>query len=221
MNAEPLSVADEEHQESVLVVSRDLLDAACPHTFSRETARVESAVLANSRFISRNVAEHDFQYKQVIPYVVIRHEGSYLLIQRTANQTEARLHNMYSLGIGGHVNSRDTSQKGCNAITRGMRRELEEEIRVGAEESCTLIGVINDDSTEVARLHLGFVYLLIAASPQYAILEEGHYTAAWKLPEEIAPYYNAMESWAQIVHDFVLFSELPDRAQRWIPPLND
>ena len=215
MKAGSVYVADEKRQEAVLVVPRDLLDAVCPQTFCRETARVESAVLANRRFISRDVAEHDFQCKQVIPYVVIRHQERYLLIQRTTNQTETRLHNMYSLGIGGHVNSHDASEEGCNAIIVGMRRELDEEIRVDAEQSCTLIGVINDDSTEVARLHLGFVYLLTTTSPRYTVMEQGHYTATWKLPDEITRYYSDMESWAQIVHDYMLFSGAPERAQRW------
>jgi predicted NUDIX family phosphoesterase len=215
MKAESVYVADEKGQEAVLVVPRDLLDSVCPQTFCRETARVESAVLANPRFISRDVAEHDFEYKQVIPYVVIRHQERYLLIQRTTEQTETRLHNMYSLGIGGHVNSHDASEESCNAIISGMRRELDEEIRVDAEESCTLIGVVNDDSTEVARLHLGFVYLLTTTSPRYTVVEQDHYTATWKLPDEITHYYNEMESWAQIVHDYVLFSGSPDRAQRW------
>jgi predicted NUDIX family phosphoesterase len=215
MEAGSVYVADERGQEAVLVVPRDLLDSVCPQTFCRDAARVESTVLANRRFISRDVAEHDFRYKQVIPYVVIRCGGCYLLIQRTTQQTESRLHNMYSLGIGGHVNSNDALNESSSAIISGMRRELDEEIRVDAEESCKLIGVVNDDSTEVARLHLGFVYLLTTISPGYTVVEQGHYTAAWKLPDEIAPYYNNMESWAQIVHDYVLFSGSPDRVHRW------
>jgi predicted NUDIX family phosphoesterase len=201
--------------ERVLVVPRNVLDTACPHTFNEETARAKVAILQNCSFLERDIAEHDFQRKQVIPYVVIQCQGHYLLIQRTAKQTETRLHHLYSLGVGGHVNCDDLEDKGGDIITSGMRREFSEEIQLETSGPCRLVGVINDDSTEVARLHVGFVYLLTTTSRQYTILEQGKYTASWKLPNEISNYYDQMESWAQIVHDYMLFSEEKRHAQKW------
>jgi predicted NUDIX family phosphoesterase len=204
-----------ECQEAVLVVPREILDAVCPQTFCRESAQIKSAILNNCSFIDRDIVEQDGRYKQVIPYVVIQHQNRYLLIQRTPKQTEARLHNLFSLGIGGHVNDDDSSGKSCDIITSGMQREFDEEIRLEAGGPCKLIGVINDDSTEVARFHVGFVHLLIATSPRFTILEQGKYTAAWKSPDEISNYYDQMESWAQIIHDYILFPAATDRAQKW------
>src|ERR1700735_2327356 len=96
-----------ELQESVLVVPRGVIDPLCHGVFTPEVAPVEKAVLANCRFLERNIAETDYQFKQVIPYVVVRHEDRCLLIWRTNKQTEARLHNLYSLGVGGHINNTD------------------------------------------------------------------------------------------------------------------
>ncbi len=209
-------MANEELQESVLVVPRNVVDQLCPQTYCSEGQQVKAAVLANHRFLERTVAEHDFQHKQAIPYVVIRHDDRYLLMRRTSRQTESRLHHKYSLGIGGHVNPTDlTSGKGEDVISAGMRRELEEEILVESVESCELVGVINDDSTEVARVHMGLVYLLKAASPRYTIVEHDKYTAMWCTPAQLAGYYDLMESWAQIVHDFVVHAGAPDRVKRW------
>jgi predicted NUDIX family phosphoesterase len=208
-------MANKELQESVLVVSREVVERLCPRTFSREGERVAAAVLANGRFVARTVAEHDFGCKQVIPYVVIGHRHRYLLMRRTKRQTESRLHDKYSLGVGGHINQGDAASGNHNVLVSGLRRELAEEIQVEAEQSCALVGIINDDSTEVARVHLGFVFLLTTASPRYTIVEPENFTAAWKSPEEITPYYGQMESWAQIVHDYVLFAGAAERTQKW------
>ena len=206
---------NKELKECVLVVPRGVIDPFCRQVFTRQTEPVRAAVLANSRFLERTIAEHDFSHKQIIPYVVVRHRDQYLLTRRTARQTEARLHDKYSLGVGGHINDSDVSNDTGAIILAGMRRELEEEIRLESEQSCTLVGVINDDSTEVARVHLGFVFLLTTASPNYTIVEHDKYTAMWKTPAECAPYYPQMESWAQIAHDYVLFDGAADRVKQW------
>ena len=208
-------MADNELQESVLVLSREAVDKLCPRTFSMDGQGVAAAVLANCRFLERTVAEHDFSCKQVIPYVVIRHGERYLLMRRTQRQTESRLHDKYSLGVGGHINKGDLSPEKDNVILAGMRRELAEEVRVGAERSCELIGAINDDSTEVARVHLGLVFLLRTFSARYTIVEQDRHTAAWKSVSELAQYYNQMETWAQIVHDYVVLSGAAERARKW------
>jgi predicted NUDIX family phosphoesterase len=208
-------MANDELQESVLVLSREAVDQLCPRTFSRDGQSVAAAVLARCRFLERTVAEHDFGCKQVIPYVVIRHEDRHLLMRRTRRQTESRLHDKYSLGVGGHINKDDLSPVKDNVILAGMRRELAEEIRVEAERSCQLIGTINDDSTEVARVHLGLVFLLTTDSARYTIVEQDKYTAAWKSVSELAEYYDEMETWAQIVYDYVVLSGAAERERKW------
>jgi predicted NUDIX family phosphoesterase len=193
-----------ELQESVLVVPRAIIDPFCKTAFTPDPAPVEKAVLANCRFLRRTQAEKDYNFKQVIPYVVVRHENQYLLIWRTSKQTEARLHNLYSLGVGGHINDTDIPSAANNIILTGMRRELTEEITVEGEQSCKIVGIINDDSTDVSRVHMGFVFVLRTASAHYTIMEPEKYTAAWKTAAELAAHYNKMETWAQIVYDHIV-----------------
>lgn len=196
---------NKEHQESVLVIPRTVIDPLCPPTgFCRDFERLQPAILANCHFLDRRAAEHDFHYKQVIPYVVIRHHERFLLLRRTNEQAETRLHNMYSLGVGGHINSVDALICPTDLITAGMRRELSEEIQIEGEESCAVIGVINDDSTEVARLHLGIIYLLTTGSPGFTVMEPDKHVAEWKSLAELSRHYEQMESWSQILHDRVL-----------------
>jgi predicted NUDIX family phosphoesterase len=208
-------VANDELQESVLVLPRQTVDQLCPRTFSRDGQGLAAAALAECRFLERTVAEHDFGWKQVIPYVLIRHGERHLLMRRTRRQTERRLHNKYSLGVGGHINQADRDRAGDNVILAGMRRELDEEIRVEGEQSCQLVGAINDDSTEVARVHVGLVFLLATASDRYTIVEEDKYTAAWRTVGELEEFYDQMETWAQITYDFVVRSGAADRERKW------
>jgi predicted NUDIX family phosphoesterase len=208
------AVVPMEDSESGFVIPRKVLDSMCPETFSLLNQEHIPRLVANSLFLEREGAERNFEYKQIIPYIVIRHENRYLLIQRTKGQSESRLHNMYSLGIGGHVNPCDAASGDKGIIEAGMRRELSEEIALQAEESCQPVGIINDDSTEVARVHTGLVYLLTTASSSYEILESGKYTAEWMSVEEMRPYYDRMESWAQIVFDF-LISTNPENRKHW------
>ncbi len=209
-------MANDELQESVLVLSREAVDKVCPRTFSRDGQGVAAAALAHGRFLERTVAEHDFSCKQVIPYVVIRHEDRYLLMRRTKRQTESRLHDKYSLGVGGHINKeRSAGPPRTMSSWPACAGSWPRRYGSRAEQSCELIGTINDDSTEVARVHLGLVFLLRTASARYTIVEQDRYTAAWKSASELAQYYDQMETWAQIVHDYVVLSGAAERTRKW------
>jgi predicted NUDIX family phosphoesterase len=211
-------MASQELLERVLVVPRSTIDPFCPAAFGRETEQVRAAALKHCHFLERTIAEQDFSHKQIIPYILIQHGNKYLLIRRTRKQTESRLHDKYSLGIGGHINDEDVGGQSGDIIEAGLRRELEEEIQLEDEQSCRLVGVINDDSTEVSRVHMGLVHVLNTSSPAFTIAEKDKYTADWKTPEEMLEHYDHMESWAQIVFDCVICTHLPDRAKKWETP---
>ena len=57
--------------------------------------------MADHYFLPRSRAEYDASVKQIIPYVVIRRGEEYFLLRRLKKQTEARLHDKLSLGVGG------------------------------------------------------------------------------------------------------------------------
>lgn len=193
-----------ELQEKVLVVPSPIINSLCPKPFSRNTDGVIDAAIKNGQFLARKIAETDFDFKQIIPYVIVRHENRYVLMRRTTKQTEARLHDKYSIGVGGHINDQDMSKGIENIIHQGMRREIEEEIHIKSEQSCELVGVINDNSSEVSRVHMGLVYILTAGTPEFTIVEHDKYTANWATVEAMAAYYDKMESWTQIVYDNLL-----------------
>ena len=75
----------------------------------------------------------------------IPHDDSYLLTRRLRRSSEKRLHHLYSLGIGGHVNPGDGERD--DPVVGGLRREWAEEIRCPWPARASLVALLNDDSS--------------------------------------------------------------------------
>jgi len=191
--------------EQVMVVERErLAPFLIEYGFVRERLdEALDAILDGHFFLDRPTAEVSPQYKQIIPYVVIRHDGSYFLLQRTQKQTEARLHHKLSLGIGGHINP-DTPPNLLDGLIQGLMKELEEEVHVAGDYDLTFVGILNDDTTEVGSVHLGAVYVLDAHDPNVTVRETEKMTGRWAALSELPELRERMETWSQIVYDSVL-----------------
>jgi predicted NUDIX family phosphoesterase len=161
----------------------------------RDHARpILDLISAKHFFIERTIAELSPAYRQIIPYVVIRNDNHHFVLKRTPKQTEARLHHKLSLGIGGHINP-------GQSLLEGLQRELDEEVRIATTYDMDFIGIINDDSTDVGRVHLGAAYLLDVASKEVTVKETEKMTSEWMSPTAMREARAAMESWSQIVYD--------------------
>jgi predicted NUDIX family phosphoesterase len=115
----------------------------------------------NNFFVPRSAAEEDPSLKQIIPYAVFRHGGRILHYTRGAKSGEKRLVAKSSIGIGGHVNDTDECQHFDQATYHNaVRREIGEELRLGGGFSERAVALINDDSSEVGRVHLGIVHIV-------------------------------------------------------------
>ncbi len=190
--------------ESVLIVQNSLLQATikdrsgCLITDRKE--QIFEKILNNQMFMPRNDAEYNFEHKQVIPYVVIRSKKNFLLLKRLNRQTEKRLHNKYSLGIGGHINPEPVADH-SNIIVNGLYRELNEEVLVGEIDALNFVGIINDESNSVSRVHLGLLYILDLLTQDCRVLETEKMTAQWVSGSDLKEYYPMMETWSRIVMD--------------------
>ena len=189
--------------EQVMVVERERL---APFLIEYGLVRDDldealDVILDGHFFLDRPTAEVSPQYKQIIPYVVIRHAGSFFLLQRTQKQTEARLHHKLSLGIGGHINP-DTPE-----LLDGLHKELEEEVHVAGDYDLTFVGILNDDTTEVGSVHLGAVYLLDSHDANVTVRETEKMTGRWAAIAELANLRGQMETWSQIVYDSLIGAE--------------
>jgi predicted NUDIX family phosphoesterase len=187
--------------EHVLCVRRDELfpDGAGYGFISDGLERCQRVIREQSFFMPRAEVEEDATYQQIIPYVVFRHGDRYFLTRRLRASTEKRLRQLYSLGVGGHINPGDLEHG--DPIMDGLRREFEEEVEYAGEIEATLLGLINDDSSPVSRVHLGLAFLVEGSSPEISIKETDKLAGELLTLEEMRIYYLAMESWSQITYD--------------------
>lgn len=115
----------------------------------------------NIRFLSREDCETNPDYKQIIPYAIVSHGGKIACYLRSGSET--RLHDKYSVGVGGHVEMQDYVPFDLKTtVKNALYRELCEEFADfdSGIESLHFLGVINEEITEVGHTHLGFVYLI-------------------------------------------------------------
>lgn len=193
--------------ELVLVVPRQALmgDPGWHGVRTEELDGFEELVARFGRFVERSSAEADRSLKQVIPYLVLRDGERYFLMRRTRTGGDARLHERYSLGIGGHLNPGDRGLAG------GLRREWAEEIEAAFVPEFELVGLLNDDTTEVGSVHLGAVYVADAAGRPVEIRETDKLSGAFATPAEVAAVVDRMETWSALVLE-ILESTTPAAA---------
>jgi predicted NUDIX family phosphoesterase len=168
--------------------------------------RVETA----GSFVDRASAEVDVTMKQIIPYLVLRDGDRIFLMKRTRAGGDARLHDRYSVGIGGHLNPGDRTPLG------GLEREWLEEIEAGFVPDFEFLGLLNDDTVDVGLHHLGLVYVADAAGRPAAIRETHKLSGSFEPVEIVRAAYHRMETWSQLVLDALLGPE-STRPNRQVP----
>jgi predicted NUDIX family phosphoesterase len=190
--------------EHVLVVRRDdIFPDGAWHGFVGEgLERCQRVIREQSFFMPRAEVEEDPSYQQIIPYVVFRHRDRYFLTRRLKASSEKRLRQQYSLGVGGHINPGDL--EAGDPISDGLKREWEEEVDYRGKFDATLLGLINDDSSPVSKVHLAVVFLVDGDSPEIAIKETEKLSGELLTLDEMRIYYLGMESWSQIVYDHLV-----------------
>lgn len=194
--------------ERVLVVPGSALDRLGRFQgFSGEVDRYLLGLLTPelARFRARSEVEDDPGYKQIIPYVVLRGGGAVFCYTRGTSQGESRLHRLRSLGVGGHVAEADAEGRATlEAYEMAMRRELEEEVEVGGPGRMARVGLINDDSTPVGRVHLGVVHLFELERPAVVPRESGLADAEFVGLDRLPDLRGQFETWSQICIDSFL-----------------
>ena len=173
----------------------------------RENSEVLKKIVQNGQFLKRSELEEDPSFKQIIPYAIISYKDSYYLFRRTSGQTEKRLHNKFSLGVGGHMNPDDSMESKEQYLIDELKRELFEEVKLlngCLIEDIEFIGFINDDTIPVGRVHIGLLYNIHVSNKEVYINETDKMTADWIDRSNLAEFYGGMETWTKIAFDFYI-----------------
>lgn len=153
----------------------------------------------NKEFMWRSEMELDPSYKQIIPYIVFKFEKQIFLMQRKSTASESRLKNKYSLGIGGHIRQEDITS---DDIFEWAKREFIEEVNYDGKISIKPLGLVNDETSAVGQVHLGFVIMLEGDNAAISVKSELKHGQLLTM-QECEKYYENMETWSQLVFDYL------------------
>jgi predicted NUDIX family phosphoesterase len=183
----------------------------------KDNSEVLKRIVQNGQFLKRCELEVDPSFKQIIPYAIIsnkepersgvRQSQSFYLFRRTSRQTEKRLHNKFSLGVGGHMNPTDSMESKEQFLIDELKRELFEEVKLlngCLIEDIEFIGFINDDTIPVGSVHIGLLYDIHVSNKEVSINETDKMTADWIDKSKLAEFYGGMETWTKITFDFYI-----------------
>lgn len=153
-------------------------------------------IINEHEFIDRPAAEEDPSYKQIIPYVVLKQKGRVFSTRRLNKGGESRLHGKLSIGIGGHINPVDETDR-RSVLMKGLERELEEEVYIQRREDLVPQGFINDDGNGVGAVHLGLCFSM-EVEGEVSVKETEKLSGSWLSLQELRSEYDNMETWSQI-----------------------
>lgn len=190
----------------MLVVPRPLFDAIGTfqgiRTHSLQKAIDRLLDPENHFFMDREEAEADPTHKQLIPYCLIRCGSSILNYTRGKSGGEDRLHAKLSVGVGGHINPVDTGngRTGKDAYFAAVERELQEELQFDTTHTNRIAALLNDDSNEVGRVHLGIVHVIDLENTRVHAREDALANLCFsELAELQGPLLPNLETWSQHV----------------------
>lgn len=165
-------------------------------------AELRDLIRRRGAYLPRAAMEQDPAWKQVIPYPVLRDGEDWFLMRRTRAGSDPRLHERYSIGVGGHVNPEDGGLDGD--LEPALRREWHEELVVDFVPTFRFVGLLNDDSTPVGAVHLGLVYEGDAAGRPVAIRETDKLSGAFVPTVDVSAVAERLETWSLLAFEFII-----------------
>lgn len=198
----PVTLSPEKWNEEIVVIRRDTLfknEPAWQGIKKVDNEFYSNLIVQNKEIVLRGLAENDITYKQIIPYVVFKYNDTYFLMQRSAANSDMRLASKYTLGIGGHLLKNDITSS--NLVEWG-NREFHEEVKYNGNIAYKIIGILNDDSNDVGKVHIGIVICATGDNEDITIRSELALGTLVNL-ETCLAHYNRLETWSQHVVTFL------------------
>lgn len=201
--------------EIILVTKRDTLFDAEKLAFQgtlddkEHVGMVMKNLDNNLDIMRRGDAEENKDYKQPIPYAVIKQGDKYFGYTRLSGGGESRLHGTISLGVGGHMNEIEGLNSFSELLLENLMREVNEELLLTPKDeddvvnvSASIIGLINDDSNDVGSVHLGILaFINLDEHVTVEVNEVEQLEGKWYTLEELVSKYDKLENWSKLVVD--------------------
>lgn len=156
-------------------------------------------------FVCRGIAEEDRLKKQIIPYILLQTADGDMTAAYNRQGSEKRLHDLWSIGIGGHINPEDTTMEADSfesILKNGMQRELDEELaRRVTGDPIEFIGIISEDITPVGSVHMGAVFLIRTQAPEGYLPGDELHSFTWHATQKLSQL--DLELWSELALELI------------------
>lgn len=146
--------------ERIMVVPRELmLPGGVRHYMAVpiDEGDLQESIYQHAQPLMRSEAEVDETFSQVIPYVMLEYGDAVIGARRLRGGSDARLHDSYLAGFGGHVRWQDDVEP-HRLVERSVRHELNEELGLSINMQVPpFTHLIVDDTNPVGRVHVGLL----------------------------------------------------------------
>ncbi len=168
-------------------------------------AFIKACTASGFDFINRQEAEKNPSLKQVIPYIVLQTKDLAHTAIYNRQGSETRLHDLWSLGIGGHINPLDQANSKASfkdILLSGMNRELDEElVKRPSLDQAEFSGIISEDITDVGSVHLGAVFRILTQTPESYLPGPELFRFQWVKTKKLNQFN--VELWSQLTLELI------------------
>lgn len=186
----------------ILVVKTSLLfpDGIWEGFREQKNDDVLELIDSHKEFIERADAEEDDSYQQIIPQIILKVGNKIFLHKIPKTGSEGRLHDMWPIFLGGHVDDTDAG------IWDAAIREFEEEINyLGKIIKKEFLGIVKRHDVPVNKVHTGLVWLFEGDTEKFeATADHGITDGRFVLIDELDSYIEKMTHWSQVVVPYII-----------------
>jgi predicted NUDIX family phosphoesterase len=165
-----------------------------------EQDAILSRLLGTASYEPRTNVETDPSFKQLIPYVIIHSGGLVFRYTRAKGGTETRLHDLYSIGVGGHIEPQDIGTRGFTrrGVEAALVRELHEEVELTGLTDIRFQMLV-DFNDGVGLYHVGLVYTCEMEWPEVRVRETASLADGKFIPvEQAIDDIDNYEAWSRL-----------------------
>ena len=154
----------------------------------------------HKEFVERASAEEDESYQQIIPQIILKVGNKIFLHKIPQTGSEGRLHDMWPIFLGGHVDDTDSS------IWDAAEREFNEEINYrGKIIKKEFLGIVKRNDMPVNKVHTGLVWLFEGDIEEFeATADHGIADGRFVQVSDLDSYVEKMTHWSQVVASYII-----------------
>jgi predicted NUDIX family phosphoesterase len=148
----------------------------------------------------RGDVEEDENYQQIIAQIVLKVEKKIFIHRIPGSGGESRLHDLWPIFLGGHVEQSDLS------IVDAMEREFSEELNYhGNIINKKYIGIIKLHDNPVNKVHLGLVWIFTGDDEDFeSTKDDGVVDGKFVDIKELKVYEDKMTYWSKLFYPYLL-----------------